>query len=163
MREEAVTMGTKSNTNPFAVAELTLAQEIRSSTEISGIFDGEPVSVFAACEEDLSGKIRRAIARGVGQCVCVRTESAEAAERENGGLRAKVRLVVEVTANGATASQRRKSTSDLAFAIVAALDGALFEPPFTEMPVLWTGSDVYDDGVLYGVALRFEANILLKN
>lgn len=152
----------KNNINPLSMAELTIAQEIRSVVEVSGVFDGESVSVFARAEEDFLQKIEHSVEKSIGQTIAVSGVSVDAPVRTGGALMATVHLSVEVCSNGVLSDDRKKSTADLALAIIAALDGTAYEVPFTPMPVLYVGSEIYEDSESYVHQARFDAQIFLN-
>ena len=73
------------------------------------------------------------------------------------------RFRVEIKTSLLMASERRQSATDLSGAIIAALDGEVFEEPFFPDGVLFSGMDVADfEDFSRVVTLNFEARILLK-
>ena len=129
-------MAEKRNTNPFAEAERTLVEEIRAIPEVSGLFGDVETQVFGACDEDFAAKIEALIATGIGTGIVVAfTGTAGTPSRFFGRadgasprLADTARIRVEVKTRLLDAD-RSTSATDVATAIVRALDRAEFDAP----------------------------------
>lgn len=152
----------KHNLNALAVVESVIADEIRSIPEVSGMLDGDTLAVFASCEEDFAAKLEFNIQKALGHTVAVYTNSVDEPRRNGAALAATAHLTVEVSSNGLLTDDKKKSTSDIALVIIAELEGSCYEAPFTPMPVLYAGSEIYENAESYIHSARFDVQFLLK-
>lgn len=155
----------KNNLNPLAVAEQTLAHEIRSLPEVSGLFGDVETGVLAASQEDFGEKLASLLESSLGAGIVVSCTGTKGDVWRNDacGMSDVARFRVEIKTSLLMASERRQSATDLSDVIVAALDGEVFEEPFFPDGVLFAGMDVADfEDFSRIVTLNFEARILLK-
>lgn len=155
----------KNNLNTIAVAEQTLTHEIRSLPEVSGLFGDVATGVLAASQEDFGEKLASLLESSLGAGIVVSCAGTKGDVWRNDacGMSDVARFRVEIKTSLLMASERRQSATDLSGAIIAALDGEVFEEPFFPDGVLFSGMDVADfEDFSRVVTLNFEARILLK-
>lgn len=160
----------KDNANPFAAAEFALRDLIRGIPEVSGLFgDAVETHVFGPCEEGFAAKLESVLASTLGTGIVVAfTGMSGAAERHfRAGFRAELsdeaRFRVEIRTSLLLASEHRMSATDLAAAIVGALDcAALGEPFVSGGGVFYAGTDVADfEDMTRVVTLNFTARVVV--
>lgn len=152
----------KHNLNALAVVESGIADEIRSIPEVSGMLDGDTLAVLASCEEDFAAKLEFNIQKALGHTVAVYTNSVDEPRRNGAALSATAHLTVEVSSNGLLTDDKKKSTSDIALAIIAALDGTVYAEPLVPVSVLFAGSEIYEDTERYSHSVRFDVQFFIK-
>lgn len=151
--------------NPVAEAEQGIAEFIASIPEVSAVFSGKQVPVFAATTEEFRNAVTRKIAQGVRQVIVVAFSRTTEVARSGAGIVAKAEFTVSVSSPGVLAESAIRATSDLAFAIVNALDGTVFSTPFLPRAVNFLNweLDADESGNKYAQMLSFEAFLTLKN
>lgn len=156
----------KENLNPIALAEQGVVDFLKSVPAIAGLFSKEiAIPVFASTDESSSKLFDARIRRALGQCVLVGfaglTEVIHATLRKKGTFGNGI-FNVDIYAPGILSLSKIKTTSDLAVAVVEALDGVLFADPFASPLLLqsWTQED--RDGV-FVASLCFKTTLLITN
>ncbi len=149
----------KENLNPIALAEQGIVDFLKSVPAIAGLFSRESaIPVFASTDESASKLFDARIRRSLGQSILVGftgfTEVVHATLSKQGTF-GNGAFNVDIYAPGMLSLSKIKTTSDLAFAVVEALDGVVFAEPFAAPLVLqsWTQED--RDG-LFVASLNFK-------
>lgn len=150
----------KLNDNPFAVAEQTLAYEIRTLPEVSGLFTSVETSVLAQSQESFPVLLDHIVNQSLGQGIVVAfVGTAPEIWRSEHSRSDLARFRVEINTSALMAEERMQSSLDTACAIIRALDGVEFSHPFLG-PILYTGTSVQDTNDGHRVAtITFEARI----
>ena len=157
----------KENLNPVTVAEQGIAEYLRELPEIAGLFSGEKaIPVYAASDESalviIDGRIKRAVGQSVMVAFAGFSEVLHAQiPRKNIETLGNAAFNIDVYSPGILSSQKIKSSSDLAFAVVNAIDGLLFAEPFKSS--LQFRSWMHEDrNGTFVVSLNFTTTLKIK-
>lgn len=153
----------KLNNNPFAVAEAGIAAYLAEVPEISALFSGTKVPVYYSLQESAEASIMQELDAGLGQCVVVSFSGVESVVRLRDKTVAESAITIDIISSGLLAENALRSTSDLGYAIICALDFVRFSGPLDTHPLVfekWSHSA--DASGAFRATLEFSANITIR-
>lgn len=144
----------KENQNAIACANEVLAQIVRETPEISGLFSGVPVYVYSETDEDFAGRIEGLISGNTGVAVFVRNDGWENTT-QSGGLIVRARFTVKIFASLLLNSMHSQSLTDLAVAITKNVYGSSGDPVRFRSEFIPEDASVYESGNVITRELNF--------
>ena len=150
----------KENQNSIAYACDVLAEVIKSTPEISGLFGGESLCVYSETDENFEEKLEATLQSNLGAAVFVRNSGWTQATMHGDAVVVSASFSVRVVASILLNSEDSRSLTDLVCAITKAASRSLGDERFLS-PFVPSSMSVFESSGSITRELTFTASLVL--
>lgn len=150
----------KENQNSIAYACDVLAQVVKETPQVSGLFSGTPIFVYSETDENFSEKLEGVINQNLGVAILVRNNGWTEAGVYGSEITVSASFVVRIVASLLLNGENSQSLTDLVCGISKAASKSLGDERFLS-PFVPGDMSVFESGNSITREMNFTANLVL--